>query len=139
MENKIRVVIKEVDKPAVVKEIDNDYKVFQHVVGGLIGMTSLPNSEDIDIIFNDEYLLNGSKANVLLPEREHLLCGNVIFAGYEDEDGSTTGLSDEQLKQVLDYIEKNKVFNMDAAMAYFVMKEKKLFDEYINSKDMEAE
>lgn len=138
MKDKIRVVIKEVDKPAEIKEIPNDYKEFQQTVGGLIDMTPLPGHDDIDIICNDEYLYNGSMANVMMPERDNVLCGNVIFAGFNEEDGSTVSLTDEQVKSVMDYIDKNKVFRMDPAMAYYAMQEKKLFSQSSSGKKKES-
>ncbi len=141
MKDKIKVVIKEVDKPAEIKEIPNDYKYFQGFVGGLIDMGSLPGHDDIDFICNDEYLYNGSMANVMLPEHDNVLCGNVIFAGFNEEDGSTIGLTDEQINSVMEYIDHNKVFKMDPSMAYYAMQDKKMFDPYTikKLKEMEAE
>ncbi len=137
MKEKIKVVIKEVDKPAEIKEISNDYKTFQKTVGGLIDMTPLPGHDDIDIICNDEFLYNGSMANIMMPERDHVLCGSLIFAGFNEEDGSTIGLTDKQVKSVMDYIEENKVFRMDPSMAYYAMQEKKLFKQNSKSKKKE--
>lgn len=121
MEDKILVVVKEVDKKAEIKEISNDYKEFQERVGGLIDMTPMPGYNDIDIICNDEYLYNGSNANVMMPERDNVLCGNLIFAGFDEEDGSTVSLNANQIKSVMDYIDKNNVQNMDPATAYYLM------------------
>lgn len=121
MEDKILVVVKEVDKKAEIKEISNDYKEFQERVGGLIDMTPMPGYNDIDIICNDEYLYNGSNANVMMPERDNVLCGNLIFAGFNEEDGSTVSLNANQIEAVMDYIDKNNVQNMDPATAYYLM------------------
>ena len=53
-ENKIRVVVKEVNQPCEVREINNDYKAFQGVVQGLYEITQMPNREDIGSACNEE-------------------------------------------------------------------------------------
>lgn len=134
MEDKILVIVKEVDKKAEIKEISNDYKEFQERVGGLIDMTPMPGYNDIDIICNDEYLYNGSMANVMMPERDNVLCGNLIFAGFDEEDGSTVSLNDNQIEAVMDYIDKNNVQNMDPATAYYLMQSLKKENDILKEK-----
>ena len=59
MAEKIRVILKEVDKPGVVTEIDDDIDTLQEIAGGpdrMIGMCSFPIGENIDMIYADNYL-----------------------------------------------------------------------------------
>ncbi len=125
MGEKIRVILKEVDKDPVVKEIENDIDVLQELAGGpdrMIDMCSFPVGENIDMIYPDNYLYDGSKANFVMPEMDHVMGGPCIIAGFDPEDGSTISLTDEQLKIAKNYIEKNKVLDMDFNEAYYYMK-----------------
>ncbi len=124
MAGKIRVILKEVDKPGVVTEIDDDIDTLQKIAGGpdgIIGMCSFPIGENIDMIYADNYLNDGSKANFLMPEMKHIMGGTCIIAGYNPEDGGTISLNDEQIELASKYIEKNHVQKMDMQMAYFTM------------------
>lgn len=134
-ENKIKVIVKEPNKPCEIREIKNNYKVLQELVEGLIDITTLPGREDIDVICNDEYLYNGSPANILMPERENVFCGTIIFAGYNEEDGSSISLTDEQIEAVQEYVSANEVQNMNVREAYFFMKQR----EYLSKSQAEAE
>lgn len=118
----IKVIIKEVDQEPEIKEIDNNYKVLQEYVGGTIDITNLPNIEpEVDIICNDEFLLNGSMANFMMPERDHVMGGCCVFAGYDPETGNTISLTDKQIKKTLEYLDRNKVKNMDIGTAFYLM------------------
>lgn len=127
--NKIKVVVKEPNKPCEIKEIENDYKELQGIVEGLIDITTLPGREDIDVICNDEYLYNGSLANVMMPERDNIFCGTIVFAGYNEEDGSSISLTDEQIDAVKKYIVQNEVRAMTLAEAYVYMKSKSSYSQ----------
>lgn len=127
--NKIKVVVKEPNKPCEIKEIENDYKELQGIVEGLIDITTLPGREDIDVICNDEYLYNGSLANVMMPERDNIFCGTIVFTGYNEEDGSSISLTDEQIDAVKKYIVQNEVRAMTLAEAYVYMKSKSSYSQ----------
>ena len=107
--NKIRVLCKEPNGPLEEKYIENDIHVLQEYVKGYIDMTNLPGTEDIDIICNDEFLYNGSLPNITMPERRNVLCGPLIFAGFNEEDGSTISLTDEQIEKVQKYVKANEL------------------------------
>ena len=124
MAEKIRVILKEVDKPGVVTEIVDDIDTLQELAGGpdrMIGMCSFPVGENIDMIYADNYLNDGSKANFLMPEMKHIMGGTCIIAGYDPEDGGTISLTDEQIEIASEYLEKNHVQKMDMRMAYYTM------------------
>ena len=124
MGEKIRVILKEVDKPGVVTEIENDIGTLQELAGGpdeMIGMCSFPIGENIDMIYADNYLNDGSKANFLMPEMKHIMGGTCIIAGYNPEDGSTISLTDKQIELASKYLEKNHVQKMGMQMAYYTM------------------
>ena len=52
--------------------------------------------------------------------------GNLIFVGYNPEDGSSISLTDEQIEKVMDYIDKNQVQDMDFHEAFERLQEKKV-------------
>lgn len=121
-ERKIRVVIKEVDKPCEVKEIPYGYKSFQQYVQGLYEIVEMPNHKNIDIACNEEYLLNGMKANLVLPEHDNILGGPLIFIGYEPKEGDSISLTDKQIEEVKEFVRTHEVQNISIAEAYYGMK-----------------
>lgn len=121
----IRVVMKDEGGEPYVTEIENDVHAFQDYVGGLIDMDTFPGMEDeVDIICNDDYLSNDSNPSVLLPEYDHIMGGNLIFAGYDPKDGSTISLTDKQIEKVMDYIQKNKVSETSYIAAYSILRQR---------------
>ena len=126
-ENKIKVVVKEVNKPCEVKEIDNDYKAFQGVVQGLYEITKMPNREDIDIACNEEYLYNGMDANLIVPEQENVLGGPLIFMSYNAETGDSCSLTDEQITAVQGFVKTHEVRHLTIVEAYYAMKAAQAF------------
>lgn len=121
--DKIRVVFKDVDKPYEVKEISSDYKTFQQHVKGVFQILPLSMEDNIDIIYNDCYLLNGMRANLILPEQDNILGGPLIFAGYEPNEGDNISLTDEQIEIVKKFIHAHEVYNMSIIEAYFTLQE----------------
>lgn len=121
-ERKIRVVIKEVDKPCEVKEIPYGYKSFQQYVQGLYEIVEMPNHKNIDIACNEEYLINGMSANLILPEQNNVLGGPLIFMGYEPQEGDSISLTDKQIEEVKEFVRTHEVQNMSIAEAYYGMK-----------------
>lgn len=51
-------------------------------------------------------------ANIYLPEYSDLVVGNIIFTAY-DEEGETRNLTDEEMKQISSYCNKNKALEID--------------------------
>lgn len=117
-EENIRVVVKEPNKQAEARVIPNDYKTIASLCGGCIDITEMPTDETVDIICNDECLINGMEPCIVMPEREGVLCGTLVFAGYDPETGNSTSLSEEQQKKALRYCERNKVISMSLEGAY---------------------
>lgn len=116
--SKIRAVVKEPNKDAVVTEITNDYKTLSKAVGGLIDMTPMPTDDSVDIVCNDEFLYNGMEPNIVMPEREGVLCGPIVFVGYNPEDGSSISLTDKQVEKALRYCQRNVLHHMSLEGAY---------------------
>ena len=122
MERKIKVVLKKPNEKAVVTEINNEYEEFAEFVDGLIDMTAHPTIEDVDVILNDMSLMNGMSPNIVVPEWESVFAGPLIFAGYDPETGNSISLTDKQVDKVLNYINRNQVFNMSLDRAYLYSK-----------------
>lgn len=122
MERKIKVVLKKPNEKALVTEINNEYEQFAELVDGLIDMTEHPIIEDVDVILNDMSLMNGMSPNIVVREWESVFAGPLIFAGYDPETGNTISLTDKQIGKVLNYINRNQVFNMSLDMAYLYSK-----------------
>lgn len=62
------------------------------------------NGEEIDVWFDDEFLLRGEHPipNLMLPNHE-LLCGNVLFAKHDDE-GATVGLTKKDMDDIAKWL-----------------------------------
>jgi|LGVE01.1.fsa_nt_gb hypothetical protein len=102
---KIKVLIKEPYKKAEVKEVGDDLKNWQALVGGTIQVVAMPGVEEVDIICNDEGKLEALDGNFFLPEYEDCIVGTAVMVSYNDE-GDFIGLNDEQIKLAKSYVEE---------------------------------
>lgn len=114
----IRVVTKLPNEEAKITTMKNDYKTISSFCQGFIDMTDLPKGENIDLICNDEFLMNGMETNIVMPEREQVFCGPLIFCGYDPETGDSVSLSDKQVEEVMKYCKRNMLHNMSLEGAY---------------------
>jgi len=114
----IRVVTKLPNEEAKITTMKNDYKTISSFCQGFIDMTELPKGENIDLICNDEFLMNGMETNIVMPEREQVFCGPLVFCGYDPETGDSVSLSDRQVEEVMKYCKRNMLHNMSLEGAY---------------------
>ena len=96
----MKVVVKEPQKEPEIREIENDLKVLQEIVGGHIEVVRMPFSEDIYIILDDEGKLKGYDPNILFM-RGDVIVGTVIFVASTDEDFDD--LSEDQIDAAIGY------------------------------------
>lgn len=120
MKEKIKVVVKEVNKEAKIIEIENDLDSLQEIVEGNIQIISHPKYDDIDIILNENGKLEQLEPTMYMPEYNDICVGNILFAGVDYEEGKTIGLTDEQCTNVLEYLKENQVNDLDLQDAYFL-------------------
>lgn len=100
---KIKVIVKEPNKPIQVVEIVNDLKSMQEIVKGYIEVVSFPTMKDVDLIVNEEGKLEKLPGNFFIPHYEDCIVGNCIIAGSDDE-GEFVSLTDKQIEQATKYI-----------------------------------
>ena len=90
------------------KEITNELEDLQAIVGGYIEIPYLSqvfNENGIDVIINEEgKFIDGLKPGIAIIDGEterilDIVYGNCIFASH-DEEGNTTGLTEEQMEVV---------------------------------------
>lgn len=96
MENKIRILYKEVGKMPIEMFIEDKLEVLQKLVGGYIEVAPLTNN--IDIVCNEEGKLMLLKPNINLDY--DVIVGNIFFVSF-DEEGNFKSLTDEQIKTIL--------------------------------------
>lgn len=94
MSDKIKVVLAQPNKKAVVTEIENTLKSLQRIVGGYIECI-YPFDDNVGIICNEEGKLIGLEPNRVLRDEEgntvDIIFGTFIVAGLtEDDFGSLT-------------------------------------------------
>jgi hypothetical protein len=114
----IRVVTKRPNEDAKVETIDNVYTTFHDFCEGIIDMTNHPKDDNVSIVCNDEGLINGMEANIVMPEREGVLAGPIIMCGYDPENGNSISLTEKQEKMCLAYCKRNQLFHMSLQGAY---------------------
>lgn len=117
-DRKITVVTKLPNEGAKIRKIENDYKAISGFCEGFIDMVELPKDGRMTIICNDNFLNNGMEPNIVMPEREEVICGPLIIAGYDPETGETVSLTEEQKKKALKYCERNNLHHMSLEGAY---------------------
>jgi hypothetical protein len=103
-----------------VKEIENTLEELQKIVGGYIEIPFLSrtfNNNGIDVIINDEgKFIEDCKPEIAIVDGEtkqvlDVVHGNCIFASHNEE-GDTTGLTEEQMKVVMQELK------MDVVLTY---------------------
>lgn len=122
MEGKIKVVLKKPNEKAIVTVIDNEYEEFVNYCDGIIDITKHPTIDDVNVVLNDMSLMKGMGPNIIVPESEEIFAGPLIFVGYDSDTGESISLTDEQVDNVLNYINRNQVFNMSIERAYLYLK-----------------
>lgn len=115
---KIKVIQKLPNEEAKVVEMDNTLGELQSFVKGNIDYLEMPRQHNSDLIFNDNFLYEDMEPNIVMPEREEIICGPLIVAGYEPETGNTISLTNNQIVSAMKYIERNKVYNMSIIGAF---------------------
>ena len=119
----ITVLIKEPYKEPYVKEIVDDLKSFQEIVGGHIECVEMPGVKNVDIYVNDEGKLDKLAGNFWLPESEDCVCGTCYMVGYEPETGDNISITENQIKKCLKYIDIYKIPDvMDLYKDFYMLK-----------------
>ena len=96
MEDKLRIVKVEPNKPAYVTEIENTLEAEQEAVGGLIELTY--NGDGTIIVSNDESKLIGMEGNRIL-KNGSVIAGPFFVVGDTGEDFRS--LTDEETEKYL--------------------------------------
>ena len=96
MEDKLRIVKVEPNKPAYVTEIENTLEAEQETVGGLIEL--IYNGDGTFIVCNDEGKLTGMEGNRIL-ENGSVIAGPFFVVGDTGEDFRS--LTDEETEKYL--------------------------------------
>ena len=85
-------------------EIENSLQVKQKFVGGRIDVIRL--TEEIDLIVNDEYLLNGSGLRLIIFQNDEI--SNIVmgdcFVCRNDSKGNFTDIKREDISILQDYL-----------------------------------
>lgn len=96
----MKVLIMENEKLPYVAEIRNDFRAMQSVVGGLIEPIYFDETNQALLFCNEEFLLNGSMPNRVIPELGICIHGTFFVCGNTfDEEGEevSCSLTDEQI------------------------------------------
>ena len=99
----MRVIVVEPYKEPYEKDIGNDLKTLQGIVGGLIQSLYPFEDEHIALICNDEGKLLGLPLNRALRDEEgqiyDIVSGTFLLCSAPPDRGNFAGLSDEQIKK----------------------------------------
>ena len=89
------------------------------ICNGDLEAMDFPGDDNIVIYCNEEYLLNGSMANLMLPEYNNFICDNIVICGFDKEMGTDRSLTNPEIEKVMNYIKKNKLHNVTSGMAFY--------------------
>lgn len=117
MNEKIKILVKYAGEPAAAMEIDNDYRIFMDIVGGLPGMTGLPKVPGATITYNDTGLIDGLTPNIRWGDGH--IAGNIIIAG--DNYGETVSLTPEQITQATQFLSDNDISGAKRSPDIYIM------------------
>ena len=121
--NTVRVLVKEPNKPPYEKEIPNKLEEFQAIVDGLIDVMQLKHIKGVDIIVNDEFLNEGMEGNFFVPELSNCVCGSCCFVGFNPNTGEHISLTDKQIKASKEYIKYFEIpIGLDLYKDYPILK-----------------
>lgn len=104
----LRAVVCRVGQPPVVEQIGSGLESFQALVGGSIQMVPVPDENgrrSLALYLNEEGKLIGLPPNLLWLDgtRVHdVLVGDVFIVGPADRNGDDTGLTDKQVRWVIE-------------------------------------
>lgn len=106
MSEKIRVLVIEPGKNPEEREIDNDLKTMQELVGGFIEAVPMKfryadteETDRVDLICNEEGKIFDMPRNRYIPELNYdVVCGTFFLAGVGGED--FTSLTEDQIKRL---------------------------------------
>ena len=120
----IKILIKEPNKKACIKEVKNELKTFQEIVGGYIEAVGYPVGlfDSVDLIVNEEGKLDGLKGNFFLPEYEDCVVGTAFAVGYT-EDGDWCDVPEHCIENITNYMD-----------TYAVKETEDLYTDYENVK-----
>ena len=104
---KIRIVLKKVNKEPKVMNIENTLKAKQKLVNGLIEV--VPVTDDILLICNEEGKLENLVPNLVF-DYDYIV-GDCFFIGDDYENGDFKSLTNEQIKEVFDICKKRQFIN----------------------------
>lgn len=85
-------------------EIENNYKKFQGVVGGTFDIYEYYPEMNIDVIFNEEYIIKSLMPNIKF--YDDFIGGVILFANINHETGSYESLTKEQINFLNENIDK---------------------------------
>ena len=89
---KIKVIAKEVGKPARPYEIENSYKAIKNFVGGNIETHDYPYFDEVTIYCNRDF--QQTDVTIVLEEQQAYMCGNCLIGKKEMEfDGEGVSFS----------------------------------------------
>ena len=110
-------IIKMVNEEPFVENITSSS--IRYVCNGDIDTMDFPGDDNIIIYCNSDYLLSGSMANVMLPEYNNCICDNIVICGFDKETNTNRDLTQPEIDKVMDYINKNKLYNVTSGMAFY--------------------
>lgn len=104
-EDKIKVLIKRVGEPPIVKYIENDLRAMQEIVGGMIELPPMPDMPGVSLCCNEEGKLENLPANIHWGDRD-IICGDFFIVSHNDE-GESISLTDKEIEQATKFILEN--------------------------------
>lgn len=114
----LKILYKEPNRKAKEMTVRDDYQTISHLCKGMIDLVKYPLSDHIILFVNDSFLVDNMPPTLILPETGQLICGPVLFTGYDPKTGESLSLTKTQMKEVRNYLAQNEIYHMTLESAY---------------------
>lgn len=120
----VRFVVKKVGMPPEVVAVKDEdkYDYIGKVIGDIYDTIDLPHDPSISISCDDCGLLKKLPVNIILPEREEFLAGDIVFSAYDETTGETVDMTDKQIEKAVKYSLRNCCKGLDYQQALIYSK-----------------
>lgn len=105
MSKTIKMLVKEPNKEAYIKEVEDKLENLQAIVGGLIECVQFPLGHKIDMYVNEEGKLENLTGNFWMPEYEDFVAGTCYFVGIDYDNGENISITDKQIELCKKYVD----------------------------------
>lgn len=131
----MKAILKNVGKPAEVIDVNVNYDFMSATVGGFIQM--VPIGPNVEVVCNEEGMFAGP-GGTPLPFNAAGYLGNILIVSLDD-DGDERGLTDDEIRKGLAYLERYADLKHDLSGDVSIIEGKASVDAFLLGKAVHTE